>query len=271
MSLKRYKLLITLVLPLLFLAACADKNNATSTKELTNYSKSLEKQGHYHLSKGLASNQDPICQIYVDALNTYGIVDDFFKAPAQPNSPKFGYPKWEQLDIYEHKDVFLRSMEYNSNIDDDFKLKVKIEKEYEMESNRSEEDKRLNRQNWQMYYTKTNIDNNEKPYDIIKIDNGRYNHINSYPYYTHLVIFENQKKIFTHIYQNLSAEINEYQDGIFVHDIFSYKNKIYIKRILISAEILTDTTGNKLTNGFKFLNIYKVNDEQELEILCKII
>jgi hypothetical protein len=253
MSLKRYKLLITLVLPLLFLAACADKsvevaNNTMvqTASELNEYSKSLEKQGHYGLSDRVFThndNEDSICQIYVDALNTYGIVDDFFKAPAQPNSPEFGYPEWEQLDIYEHKDVFLKAQKYmvdgyRSIYYDNASISV-----YDMrntiiiDSNQSEEIKARNRRDWQMYYTRADMHNNGELKNVLKLDRGRYydGSRSDLLFNTFLIIFDDKsEKTFNHV---------DNKNRLFTHmiweagnyDIFFYNGQTYVKQVSVEV------------------------------------
>jgi hypothetical protein len=97
-----------------------------------------------------APNTNHICKAYANALNRYPLTDDFFQSPMQPNSPDFTYPKWEEFDIYEHKDIYLRIV--GGRIDDNKwitkqldietyeKNKTELEKDHLMEDNSTYKD-----------------------------------------------------------------------------------------------------------------------------------
>jgi hypothetical protein len=290
MSLKRYKLLITLVLPLLFLSACADKsvevaNNATAqtASELNEYSK--DEYATYKFSKDLSGwedwfgspNIDPICIAYINALNEYGATDDFFQAPVQPNSTEFGYPNWEQWDIYEHKDTFLRAKaRLGYEEDDDGQIiyidryherKADLEEEYQMEDNRSEKDKEFNKQKWQMYYARFDIDNDGELEDVVRIDSDRYGRWFEVHYFSRMTTFYGEpKKSFKHMkdYPNTNA----------IFSPFFYKGKTYIKlvedeNILFKLLPLNKISG-ELISGSLDIYIY-IQNSIERTNLCKIL
>jgi hypothetical protein len=289
MSLKRYKLLITLVLPLLFLAACADKsvevaNNATQTagksKNSTTKYYDLAKDREYILPRiaieFYGNNTDPVCQVYVDALNTYGTTDDFFEAPIQPNSPEFDYPRWEQLDIYEHLELYRdnfviylpmpdevmpKEAEGKNMFEDRSILNPKID-----DDDKSKEEAR---KLVQMYYARADMDNDGVMDDIIRIDTNRYSDQSysdeedeeySRVYTSSLIVFDGKQE------KSLKDTTNDAFDDLYanhltsINNFFFYKGKTYIKSIL--HDILEE-------NGFMQLLIEEV-DKYKLKPLCEI-
>lgn len=229
----------------------------------------LEKK--YYLSykyKDIA-NTDPVCKAYVDALNTYPLADDFFEAPIQPLSPELTYPKWEQLKIYDNKELFFRTNinryisaeEYAENIDefkkyyyykvlhDDYDVNNTLEKELA--------ENRLNKilKEKQMYYTLLDVDNDGKVDDIVRIDSYRYE-TERYPfqYHTSIYVFDaaEQKSFKKRVLNKF------YLDTIY--SFFFYKDKTYIK----------DITYDLSKYGFLYMYIKKFNDKKELTTLCFI-
>jgi hypothetical protein len=78
----------------------------------------VKREGSENMSKKVP-NSDPVCKAYVNALNKYPIIKDFFASPMLPNFPEFSHPEWKQLDIYEYKDVYLMAAfsNYYTNFD----------------------------------------------------------------------------------------------------------------------------------------------------------
>jgi hypothetical protein len=203
-------------------------------------------------------NSDPVCKAYVNALNKYPIIKDFFASPMLPNSPEFTYPKWKQLDIYEYKDVYLMAAFSNRYMDFDTYIpnKAKLERDWQMEDNRSEERKEHMRRLMQMYYAKADIDNDGNIDDIVRFDLNR-NVIFKDGYSAHIVAFKPTTPPFRFIDQDLSSKLKR-TDVIF--DIFFYKDKTYIK----------DLAYGLIDAGFLYMYINMFDDKQELVPLCLI-
>jgi hypothetical protein len=201
-------------------------------------------------------NSDPVCKAYVNALNKYPIIKDFFASPMLPNSPEFSHPKWKQLDIYEYKDIYLMKAGHYTDFDTYIPNKAKLEKGWQMEDNRSEERKEHMRQSVQMYYAKADIDNDGNIDDIIRTD---YNRIVIFKdaYATHLSVFKPTVPPFRYIDKNLNDKIRR---AGYISDIFFYRDKTYIKYL---AYGLIDA-------GFMYMYIKEVNKSKELVPLCLI-
>jgi hypothetical protein len=172
-----------------------------------------------------------VCQVYIDALNTYPLID-FFEAPMQLDTAIFSYPKWERLDIYDFKDIFLRTEKYcNDGYYVDYETfierKPALEIQYYIKSDSLEEDKEADKLRWQMYYTRADIDNNGKLEDIIKKNTNRYSSIYGI-YDSDLGIFENPKKSFRDINMDLGIKLN----FAYIHSFFFYRDRSYMKKIL---------------------------------------
>jgi hypothetical protein len=299
MSLKRYKLLITLVLPLLFLSACADKsvevaNNTTvqtasESKNSTTKYYDLAKDREYILPRivntGYNNNTDPLCKIYVDALNTYGTTDDFFEAPIQPNSPKFGYPKWEQLDIYEYLELYRKARQalrpdlypdiltrYDPRYDEFINKQAAYESILDPKINDDDKTKGEYRKLIQMYYARADIDNDGVMDDIIRIDTNRYSDQSygdeedeeySRVYTSSLIAFDGKQE------KTLKDTTNDAFDALYsnhfnsINNFFFYKGKTYIKSIL--HDILEE-------DGFIQLLIEEIDKHNKygLSKLCQI-
>jgi hypothetical protein len=204
------------------------------------------------------SNSDPVCKAYVNALNKYPIIKDFFASPILPNSPEFSHPKWKQLDIYEYKDVYLMAAFSNRYTDFDAYIpnKAKLEKDTMSEDNRSEDHKERMRQSVQMYYTKADIDNDGNMDDIIRTDYGRIVIFRD-AYATRLSVFKPTVPPFRYIDKNLNDKIRR---ADYISDIFFYKDKTYIKYL---AYGLIDA-------GFMYMYIKGFDKNQELVPLCLI-
>jgi hypothetical protein len=216
----------------------------------------LAPENYFQEDKNI-SNTDPICQIYVDALNSYPLIIDFFEAPIQPNTTIFSYPKWEQYDIYEYKDIYLRIIGSYVGLEDYAARKAELEKNWWMEDSRSERDKDLKRGIWQMYYARADIDNDNVTDDIIKIDANRYVTVNP-ELSSQLTIFNGlPEKSFQDIYRDLSEKL----ESNFIYNLFFYKGKTYIKEI--SYDVFYDE--------FYYMYILQFNDKKELIPLCVII
>jgi hypothetical protein len=201
-------------------------------------------------------NSDPVCKAYVNALNKYPIIKDFFASPMLPNSPEFTYPKWKQLDIYEYKDIYLMKAGRYTDFDTYIPNKAKLERDWGMGDNISEEDKDSKKMRTQMYYSKVDIDNNGIADDIVRRDFGK-TIIFRDAYDVQLVIFKQTTPPFRFIYQDLSSKL---QRTDVVSDVFFYKNKTYIKGL---AYGLIDA-------GFMYMYIKEVNKSKELVPLCLI-
>jgi hypothetical protein len=220
----------------------------------------------YYLSykyKDIA-NTDPVCKVYVDALNTYPLVEDFFEAPMQPLSSELTYPKWEQLEIYDNKDLFTRthnryiSAEELEESSDDLK-RGDVYYQYDENdkwSKRTAQDKRdALTKRWQMYYTTLDADNDGKVDDIVRMDVDRYHTKKySFKYHTLIYIFDaTEQKSFK------KRELNRlYLDTIY--SFFFYEGETYVK----------DITYDLRKYGFLSMLIKKFNDKKELVTLCLI-
>jgi hypothetical protein len=222
---------------------------------------------HYFSGDKNISNTDPICQIYVDALNSYPLID-FFEAPMQPNTTLFSYPKWKQvIDEYNYKDAYLRIIHgYQYDFESFQKRKSELEKFYyhrwnnfanfeygEADITRTYEKR--------MYYIKADIDNDNKSDDIIRIDSILYREIPvAYTIYSSsLYVFDGYpEKSFRDMDKDLNKELDHMWS---IYNFFFYKGKTYIK----------DISYDVVSEEFSMMIIKEFNDKKELIPLCVII
>jgi hypothetical protein len=249
-------------------AICFKEEQSQLDEELNKEYNITASAAHYYLAERIlptdekkkVPNVDPVCKAYVDALNKYPLVEDFFKAPMQPKSPELDYPNWEQLDIYEYKDIYLRA--YPGRLLDlktYEERKIEVEKSHMMEDTQPDWYKNLRREQEQMYYSRADIDNDGNIDDIIKKDRSRYNRYKEYFYGSYLTVFQgNTTPKFAIIDSNLS---NKFRRASYIYDIFFYKNKSYIKEI--SYDLVSE--------GFTYMYIKKFDDKKELIPLCFIL
>jgi hypothetical protein len=214
----------------------------------------LASQNHFS-SGSNAPNTDPVCQAYVDALNNYPLVD-FFEAPMQPDTDIFSYPKWEQFDIYEHKDIYLRIRNGYNSYENFIKSKPELEKDWYMEDNVSEDNRKSTRWRWQMYYTRADINNDNVTDDIIRLDSNRY--VNKPgAYYNYLIIFNDYPE---KSFKDMDIDLSKKLDYENIQNFFFYKGKTYIKEIVYYVPF----------EEFDYMLIQEFNDKNELINLCFI-
>jgi hypothetical protein len=222
------------------------------------------KEEKYYLSykyKNIA-NAYPICKVYVDALNTYKLADDFFEAPMQPLSPQLTYPKWEQLGIYDNKDLFIRT--YNNYLSvEELAEEMDVFKKHniyfthnnstiDVERAKNKRDKII--KDWQMYYVAMDVDNDGEIDDVIRLDGNRYDTKYSFQYNTLIYVFDAteqksfQKRVLNKFYLDT------------IYSFFFYDGETYVK----------DITYDLYKYGFLSMLIKKFNDKKELVTLCYI-
>jgi hypothetical protein len=220
----------------------------------------------YYLDKKIP-NTASVCRAYVNALNNYPLVEDPITAIMQPLSPDFDYPKWEQLDIYEYEDVYIRIQtlvlmrdtrlldteyynEYYNNHDSKHIYPLSSDEEWE-------------KQSYQMYYVMADVNNDENTEDIIRLDSAQGASKMNF-YRTFLSVFrKDSKKSFIDMDKNLSDDFGVYPhfNPFFIHDLFFYKGETYIKKVAYDYN-------NGM--GFFYMHIQKFNKTDELETLCLI-
>jgi hypothetical protein len=279
------KILLTLTLIItLFLANVFAKNSDNSSDnrnyeyylldKLTNADEKLLKNSQVirmaEISNETVPNKASVCKAYVDALNKYPLEEDFIAAPMHPLSPDFDYPKWEQLDIFEHKYLYQRAYSlseslYIRDLDTDYYNNNLKNKQFgfNMSDDIKERDREwLTKQHSQMYYARVDINNDKNKEDMIRIDV----HVGASKmnfYRTALIAYEGKnEKSFIDIDKNLSDDLLvNISSPFFINNLFFYKGETYIKRIAYDYN-------NKI--GFFYMYIKKFNARHELKDLCLI-
>ncbi|MDR0666943.1 MAG: lysozyme inhibitor LprI family protein [Campylobacteraceae bacterium] len=219
-------------------------------------------------------NTDPVCKAYVEALNANPLIIDenfnqrFFIAPIQPNSIEFTYPNWEQWDIYEYKDIYLKYIAWNVyGKDKDYfdsrytTARAANESSWFTKDDENERLRESRRSQEEMYYARFDIDNDGNIDDVLrkfsdKLTGARYK---SYFFKSHLMTFKGEpEKSFKYKDNKLNAQ---FEWGRYIYDVFFYKGKTYIKQL----------TYDLVEYGFSYMTIHEFDDKQKLAILCLIV